>query len=330
MASFDDRPLYVTAIITVCYQLTYFFIAYFAQIDKVTDFAGASNFLINAVVSLGFAASNAQNLGTFVGSKKIVASLCVVVWAVRLGLFLLTRVLKAGDDKRFDEMREKFFSFLGFWVFQMLWVYIVGLSVVLMNSLDEQPQFGSATDIAGLVIFIIGFVIEAVADQHKFYHRFNYTAKYKQEHDGQPPPIIQTGMWRFSRQPNYFGEIFLWWGIFVMCLSQAYLSTSYIAIISPIFITLLLLFLSGIPLAEKGSQKRYLGSDNADLQKNYYDYRQRTSPLILMPPFIYKRLPLLIKRIFFFEWTIYESEYLSQANAKFGSGSSSNDNLRNE
>lgn len=164
----------------------YFAIAYLAQFDKVTDFAGGSNFLINAVIALSLASAN----GTM-SSRKIVAACCVFAWAVRLSGFLLTRVLKAGDDKRFDEMRQHFFAFLGFWVFQMFWVYLVGFSVTLLLASDDTSPFGArAGDIAGLCLFVIGLVIEAVADQQKFNYRFKYVPEYKRTHDGHAPPII--------------------------------------------------------------------------------------------------------------------------------------------
>lgn len=123
------------------------------------------------------------------------------------------------------------------------------------------------------------------------------------------------GLWSISRQPNYFGEIFLWWGMFILCLpTEPVPSIAYASLVSPIFITLLLLFLSGIPLSEKGAQKRYLSEDNKDEEARqiYLEYRKATSPLIPMPKTIYRALPLIIKRIFFFEFAMYEGPFLKQ------------------
>ena len=111
-----DAVLWATALITVLYQLAFFAIASLNRFDKVTDFAGGSNFFINAVVSLV--------IGGVYSSKRVVATVCVLVWAVRLAAFLLARVLRAGDDKRFDEMRDHFWRFLAFWVMQMIWVRV--------------------------------------------------------------------------------------------------------------------------------------------------------------------------------------------------------------
>lgn len=304
--------LWITALITVCYQMSFFFIAYFNKFDKVTDLAGGSNFAINAIVALTVA-------GVY-SSKQVVAAVCVVVWAVRLSTFLFIRVLKAGEDNRFDEMRENFFSFLGFWIFQILWVYICGFPVVFLCSTQRPQEFSTATDIAGLVLFVIGFLSEAVSDQQKFYYRFNTLPQFKRENPGKAVPVFRDGLWHYSRQPNYFGEILLWWGIFLMSLdhnANSGFSVSYVGLISPIFITLLLLFLSGIPLSEKGSQKRYLGANASQESKDMYlEYRKTTSVLIPLPNSLYGALPLWFKRIFLFELPIYETNYLKEATSQ--------------
>lgn len=131
----------------------------------------------------------------------------VIFWACRLSSFLLLRVLKAGQDNRFDEMRQHFWRFLFFWIFQMVWVFGVGLSLTLLNASDEILQFGdSPNDIAGLIMFILGLVIEALADQEKFNWRFDGIAAFKQKYPDKTPPIYKGGIWRYSR---YFLVLFL-------------------------------------------------------------------------------------------------------------------------
>jgi steroid 5-alpha reductase family enzyme len=149
-----------------------------------------------------------------------------------------------------------------------------------------------------------------VADQHKFYYRFYWCPKFKSENGGKTPPILKTGLWGLSRQPNYFGEIFLWWGLFILCLPNEP-TNAYASIVSPILTSLLLLFLSGIPLAEQGFQKRYLspGAD-AEVKEDYLAYRHSTSPLIPFPSFIYRRVPMWMKRVLFFEFKLYETKML--------------------
>jgi steroid 5-alpha reductase family enzyme len=108
-------------------------------------------------------------------ARNIVASLFVIIWGLRLSGFLLFRILKTGKDDRFDDKRDYFWKFLGFWVFQMVWVWNVSLPVTILNSpnVSYGPEgggtsgFNAATDIIGIVLFAVGFVIEAVADVQK-------------------------------------------------------------------------------------------------------------------------------------------------------------------
>lgn len=202
----------------------------------------------------------------------------------------------------------------------MIWVYGAGISVVFLNaSPDDGSRFGDrAGDVVGLIMWIIGFLCEAVSDQQKFNHRFHDMPKFREQNPGKTAPVLKRGLWRWSRQPNYFGEIFLWWGMFVMCL-PANPSVSnglpYVTLISPLLTTVLLLFLSGIPLAEQGYQKRYLSVDNKDAESkaDYLQYRRETSPLIPMPNSLYHRMPLWAKRVFLFEFKMYETTYLAEA-----------------
>lgn len=314
--------LAVTAIMTVGYQLLFFFIAFGLQFDKVTDFAGSTNFLLNAVLTmfLPYIFDNADFTLSDISSRKIVATAMVAVWALRLGAFLFLRVLKAGDDKRFEEMRSKFFAFLGFWILQILWVWVVGLPVTYLNSLPDSEvgtDVGSGHEVAGIVIFVIGFVWEAVADQQRFHHRFCPERRRR---------VLNTGLWRFSRQPNYFGDIFLWWGVYIFCITPSTPST-YAMVVSPLFIACLLLFVSGMPLAELGSQSKFLKEPQGgpteewkNSRDEYLRYRATTSPLIPMPPGVYDCLPEIIKKVFFFEFDLYAGPFLKEREARLLSG----------
>jgi steroid 5-alpha reductase family enzyme len=105
----DDYYLAITLLVTVVYQLIGFAIAFSFKFDKLTDFAGGSNFILLAILTL----SLSENRGE---ARNIVASIFIILWAARLGGFLLFRILKTGKDDRFDDKRDKFWSFLGFWV----------------------------------------------------------------------------------------------------------------------------------------------------------------------------------------------------------------------
>lgn len=124
-----------------------------------------------------------------------------MAWALRLSGFLLFRILKTGKDDRFDDKRDKFFPFLGFWIFQMIWVWTVSMPVTVLNSPNvqqyAQPPFGTGRDIAGVILYAIGLVMETVSDAQKF--------AFRQAND--KSAVCDKGFFYFSRHPNYFGEI---------------------------------------------------------------------------------------------------------------------------
>lgn len=105
----DDYYLSITLLITIAYQLFFFSIAFSFKFDKLTDLAGGSNFVLLAILTLAWSGNRSH-------ARNIVDSLFIMVWGVRLAGFLLFRILKTGKDDRFDDKRDKFWSFLGFWV----------------------------------------------------------------------------------------------------------------------------------------------------------------------------------------------------------------------
>ena len=190
----DDYYLAITLLITIAYQLFFFSIAWSFKFDKLTDFAGGTNFAVLAIITLAFSGHH--------NARQIVASLFIILWALRLSGFLLFRILKTGKDDRFDDKRDKFWSFLGFWVAQMVWVWTVSLPVTLINSPNithwHQPRFGQGSDIAGVILWTIGFLMEAISDVQKY--------RFKMGHK-RPEDICDKGFFGFSRHPNYAGEI---------------------------------------------------------------------------------------------------------------------------
>lgn len=309
--AFDEYYLGVTAVITVGYQAVAFLLMLAFGDETINDFAGGSNFLILALVTLNFG-------GTYY-ARNIVVSILVMIWAARLAIFLLIRVIKSdGKDTRFDDKRKKPLAMVGFYFFQILWVWVVSLPVTLLNSpaasVPSQgggnPTFG-ARDIIGIVMWSIGFIFETVADFHKFAWRFSKPPK---------SDFMRYGLWKFSRAPNYFGEILLWWGIFVICNSVAVSDITndnvkkalWASIFSPIFTMFLLLGLSGLPLTQKPTGKKFFllsnglngdqrAIENPDMKTawpRYKEYVKETSVLIPFPNFIYRRFPEPLRWIF--------------------------------
>ncbi|KAH8682323.1 hypothetical protein BX600DRAFT_448259 [Xylariales sp. PMI_506] len=306
----DDYYLAITLLITVAYQLIFFAIAFTYKFDKLTDFAGGTNFAILAIVTLAFSGHHR--------ARQVVASLFIIVWALRLSGFLLFRVLKTGKDDRFDDKRDKFLPFLGFWVFQMLWVWTVSLPVTVLNSpaVQRYPErpFGTGRDIAAVVLYAVGLAMETVSDAQRF--------RFRQRND--KAAICDRGLFSWTRHPNYFGEIIIQFSIYMMAVSAAadgYVTghafkALYATILGPFFLTILLMFVSGLPLSERpGAKKRFEKGLNWEGYKRYLD---RTSILIPFPPQLYVHLPTFIKRTVFLEFPIYVFDPAKHSDAANG------------
>ncbi|XP_021866962.1 uncharacterized protein [Spinacia oleracea] len=282
----DSHFLALTAIVTVFYQFIFFVVTALLKFDKVTDFAGSTNFIILAVLT--FVVKASWNF------RQVVLTLLVVIWGLRLGLFLLMRIMQWGEDRRFDEMRANLGKLAVFWIFQAVWVWTVSLPVTVVNASDRNPSF-QAADIIGWIMWSIGFSLEATADQQKLAFKSSPGSRGK---------WCDVGVWKYTRHPNYFGEIFLWWGIFISSI-PVLVGAEWLVVLGPVFLTLLLLFVSGIPLLEASADKKFGSVDD------YRLYKKVTSPLIPLPPAVYGKLPLWFKKIFLFEFPIY-SKNLSQ------------------
>ena len=273
----DDHFILISLLITVCMQMSFFAIAYTLKFDKVTDLAGTSNFAILALLTLW--------LGGDLSFPKILASFMVVLWSVRLGTYLFYRILVWGEDKRFDEIRSKFWSFLGFWIYQILWVFILSLPITYFNSLENEFKLeDNYLSYVGLVLFFIGFEIEIWADAAKF--------KHKQKGEN----WCTAGPWKYSRHPNYFGNILLWIGIFLFCYSGG---VPLWTVVGVLWITFLLFFVSGINLLEDSSNKKY--GDNPE----YHSYKSQTSIFIPLPNSLYCKIPESIRRTLLLDFRMY-------------------------
>ncbi|GJD02696.1 Duf1295 domain protein [Colletotrichum higginsianum IMI 349063] len=303
----DDYYLAITALITVAYQLFFFSIAFSFKFDKLTethkinngpDFAGGTNFVVLAIITL--------SLSGHAHARQVVASVFIMLWGARLSAFLLFRILKTGKDDRFDDKRDKFFPFLGFWVFQMIWVWTVSLPVTILNSpnVTRYPQhaFGTGRDVVGVLFFVVGFVMESVSDAQKYRFRRDNPSR---------EAICDKGFFKVSRHPNYFGEIIIQFGIYMIAVSSAAdgyvggqaFKALYATILGPFFLTLLLMFVSGLTLQERpGAKKRY---ENGQNWEGYRRYLERTSILIPFPPQLYSRVPTVLKRTVFLEFPMY-------------------------
>ncbi len=282
----DDPYNYgLCALVTVGMQLAFFAVAYGCKFDLVTDFAGSTNFVLLALLTLGLA-------GDY-GARAVAITVLLVVSRLYLAFFLLFRVCTRKKDARFDEVRDNFFIFLGFWVFQMFWAFVCTMPVIYINMRGAAADTAlGALDYLGWVVFAIGILLQIVADVQKFFFRRNPDNKGK---------FCNVGLWQWSRHPNYFGEMLVWIGAFVAvipCLPAADTATAgelaagILTALSPIFTIVLLVFGSGMPTAEGANLGRYYKAGRGD---EWEAYAARTSPVILLPNCLYAALPGALK-----------------------------------
>ena len=252
----DISFLLSALLVSLSINVTMFLVAFKMQSDKLTDISYAATF---ATIALWGYFTSEQT------SFHLVLLVMVCLWALRLGGFLLYRVIKVGKDARFDGMRESFTKFGKFWLAQAVTVWVVMLPAIFAFNTDFKWD---NSIVIGLALWVVGLVCEAIADWQKFAFSRNPSNKNK---------WIDTGIWKYSRHPNYFGEILVWVGVYLYVFLSLSTLEAYVARISPLFIMVLLLFVSGIPILEKSADKRW-----GD-KKEYREYKRRTSVLIPLP-----------------------------------------------
>ena len=197
-------------------------------------------------------------------ARELIVSLLVVIWALRLSSFLYLRIHRTGKDGRFDRLKTSPIRFLVPWTIQGLWVFLTMIVVIVINSQAESaPELG-IWDAIGLLIWLLGFSIEVIADNQKSVFNAN------SENQGK---WIDSGLWSYSRHPNYLGEIMLWTGIACFGIS-CFSGMERLAWISPIFIYLLLTKISGVPILDRRGLEKW-----GD-QPEYHKYREETPTLL--------------------------------------------------
>jgi len=261
--SFGGMPIFAwCAIISFGVQWVAFIPAWKNHSEHFFDLTGSLTYLTVTI----FAALTIPSLDL----RATLLTFMVGFWAVRLGTFLYTRVKSVGADTRFDVMKYDFFWFLMTWTLQGLWVFLTSAAALAAVTAAGQEKF-SVLGIAGLSIWIIGFVIEITADEQK--RRFRNEIN-DQGHQVNRGTFIRSGLWKYSRHPNYFGEITLWIGIAVIAL-PVLSGWTFVTLVSPVFVYLLLSKISGIPMLEASANKRW--GDNPEYQR----YKKETPVLFL-------------------------------------------------
>ena len=246
--------------IAVLIQFLVFLPSFIFKTEKFYDLTGSLTYI--SVTSIAyFSLDNPTTIDT-------ILYLYVIIWAGRLGIFLFRRINKDGKDERFDKAKKKFFWFLQYWMGQAAWVvFTAGASVLAILSPIETEL--DIIAFIGIFLWWSGFLIEVIADYQK--RKFRETSDSKSE-------FISNGLWARSRHPNYFGEITLWIGMAVLSLSSLSGIEYVTAIVSPVFVYLLLIKAEGVPMLERIADERY-----SDLPE-YQEYKDNT-PVFMMKLF---------------------------------------------
>ncbi|MCY3414300.1 MAG: DUF1295 domain-containing protein [Candidatus Heimdallarchaeota archaeon] len=232
--------------------------AYLKRTEKFFDLTGGITYL-SVIWVTGFLAG--FNL------RSLILMILISIWALRLSIFLYRRIHKAGKDSRFDEIKQSFARFLMTWTIQGLWVSFTLAAALAVITSSTTVEIGIFF-VLGLIVWILGFAIEVISDSQKS------TFKANPENKGK---FISSGLWAWSRHPNYFGEIVLWLGIAIIAIPVLQ-GWQWITMISPIFVIFLLTKVSGVPMLEKSADERWGG------QEDYEAYKRNTPVLILRPP----------------------------------------------
>ena len=244
------------ALAVLCYMTFWFIVSILKKRNDVADIAWGLGFVLMAWLSFFISGFS---------FKPLVVTSLVTIWGLRLAIHIYYRNKNKPEDSRYGEWRNtwKYFylrSYIQVFLLQGVLLFLISLPVIFLNH-SVADGFGFL-EITGLLVWGIGFYFETMGDKQLKDFITNPENKGK---------LMDKGLWQFSRHPNYFGEVTQWWGIFFIALSTP---GSFFTIIGPLTITVLILFVSGVPLLEK----KYAG------RPDFENYKQRTSIFFPLPP----------------------------------------------
>jgi len=253
-------PLFTLLIIAAyLVQWVVFIFAYIQKSERFFDLTGSLTYITLA--------TGAVLLIPNIDRRAVLLLVVVVVWATRLGTFLFARVLRQGKDDRFDEIKVNFTSFLLTWTLQGLWVTFTAAAAFAAISRTEQRALGWPA-LLGFLVWAFGYFFELIADAQKNAFRGDPANK---------DAFISTGLWAWSRHPNYFGEIVLWLGVAIIAL-PVLRGWALVTLISPLWVIVQLTLISGVPMLERKAEQKWGG------QPDYEAYKANTPALIPRPP----------------------------------------------
>ena len=248
-------------LLSVIIQLIFFIPSFILKTEKLYDLIGSTTYVIIALIAY-LSVDNKTSTDT-------ILFLFIIIWGTRLGTYLFKRIQRDSEDVRFEKAKRNFFWFLQYWMGQALWVSITSCAAVIAILKPESDTLNIYVFI-GIIIWILGFTLEVIADLQK--NNFKKSQNTTQN-------FISSGLWSKSRHPNYFGEITLWFGMYIISLSS-FSGFEYLTIISPIFVYILLTRMSGINMLEKIADQRY------GHLEDYLEYKEKTPLLVPYKIFI--------------------------------------------
>ena len=247
--------------LSVIIQVIFFIPSFILKTEKLYDLIGSTTYII--VITIAYLSVNTKT------ATDTILFLFIVLWGTRLGTYLFRRIQRDSEDVRFEKAKRNFFWFLQYWMGQALWVSITSCAAVIAILKPESDTLNFYGFI-GIMIWILGFTLEVIADLQK--NNFKKSQNTSQN-------FISSGLWSKSRHPNYFGEITLWFGMYIISLSS-FSGLEYLTIISPIFVYILLTRMSGINMLEKIADQRY------GHLEDYLEYKEKTPLLVPYKIFI--------------------------------------------
>ena len=253
----------VCAAMAFAVQWLVFVPSFLGQSEHYYDLTGSLTYLLLVT----FALSISTSLNEEWNARALLLCAMVWVWALRLGSFLFLRIQRAGKDGRFDEIKPFFSRFLLTWTLQGLWVFVTLAAALAAISAGQVVPL-SWPAVVGFALWLGGLSLEAVADAQKTAFNRNPVNAGR---------FVNVGLWRWSRHPNYAGEILLWLGVAVVAM-PALVGWQWLALVSPLFVYLLLTRISGIPLLERRADEKWEGDPD------YWHYKAVTPVLWLRPP----------------------------------------------
>lgn len=236
----------------------WFLISILKKRNDLADLAWGLGFILVAWLSFYLYKYNSIN--------ALLLNVLVTIWGVRLALHISNRILKTSEDGRYAKWREEWGnyalvrSYFQVYMLQGFFLLIISIPIIMANSVSNQNL--SVLNIIGIIIWAIGFLFESISD---------YQLKRFLEDQKNKGKLIQEGLWAYSRHPNYFGEVTLWWGIWLLSLTN---SISILGALGALMITFLILKVSGVPMLEKKMENK----------PGFKEYSDKVSIFFPLPP----------------------------------------------